>query len=253
MTQSLPTEFNADDVSLKDKVILVTGAAGGIGSAASMAYAAHGATVVLLDKNVAEMEKLYDAIEDAGYPTPAIFPMDFEGAKEEDYYQVAEAIEKEFGRLDGLLHNAARRDALTPLWRVGLEDWYEIMQVNLHAPYMLTRACLDLLNTAASASIIFTTDHQAREYHAYWGAYGISKHALDALMVTLADELEKQSPVRVNAIDPGAVRTTLRTRTYPGLNPDEMTAPEDIMDTYLYLMDATSESENGATFLIQQA
>ena len=253
MSRLIPEDFEAEKDCLKDRVILVTGGANGIGAAASRTYAAHGATVVLMDKNVECLESLYDEIEDAGYPQPAIYPLDFEGAKEDDYIELASIIDKEFGRIDGLLHNAARRDPHTPLWEIQLEDWYEILQVNLNAPYMLTRACLDLLRKAPAASVIFTTDHQSRKHHAYWGAYGVSKHALDGLMLTFADELENQSPIRVNAIDPGAVRTNMRVTSFPGIKPEEMTPPEDIMDTYMYLMCNASKQENGFTFWAQTA
>ena len=205
-----------------------------------------------MDKDVKTVEALYDQIEDAGYASPAIYPMDFEGAKEDDYLELSNILEKEYGRLDGLLHNAARRDPLTPLWKIDLEDWFEIMQVNLNAPYMLTRACLDLLTASESASIVFTTDHQSREHHAYWGAYGVSKHALDGLMLTFADELENSSPIRVNAIDPGAIRSNMRVKSFPGIEPDKMTAPETIMDTYLYLMSEQSKDINGLVFQAQK-
>jgi len=251
MSHHIPQDFKARTDCLANRTIAVTGGANGIGSAAAKTYASLGATVVLMDKNVELLESLYDEIEDAGYPVPAIYPMDFECAKEDDYSEFANIIEKEFGRLDGLLHNAARRDPNTPLWKIDLEDWFEILQVNLNAPYMLTRACLDLLNKAPSASVIFTTDHQSREHHAYWGAYGVSKHALDGLMLTFADELENQSPIRVNAIDPGAVRTNMRVKSYPGIQPDDMTEPEAIMDTYLYLMCDASHNDNGIIFNAQ--
>jgi NAD(P)-dependent dehydrogenase (short-subunit alcohol dehydrogenase family) len=253
MSHHIPQAFKATPDCLKDRVIVVTGGANGIGAAASRTYAAHGATVVLMDKNVEMLESLYDELEDAGYPQPAIYPMDFEGAKEDDYIKFSNAIDKEFGRLDGLLHNAARRDPNTPLWKIELEDWFEILQVNLNAPYMLTRACIDLLNKSTSASIIFTTDHQSRIHHAYWGAYGVSKHALDGLMLTFADELENQSPIRVNAIDPGAVRTNMRVKSYPGIKPEDMIAPETIMVNYLYLMCDASSDDNGIIFNAQAA
>lgn len=251
MSHHIPEDFKAKPDCMKDRVIAITGGANGIGAAASRTYAAHGATVVLMDKNVELLESLYDELEDAGYPQPAIYPMDFEGAKEDDYNEFAKIINKEFGRLDGLLHNAARRDPNSPLWKIELEDWFEILQVNLNAPYMLTRACMDLLNKASSASIVFTTDHQSREHDAYWGAYGVSKHALDGLMLTFADELENQSPIRVNAIDPGAVRTNMRVKSYPGIKPEDMVDPLTVMDTYLYLMCDTSKGDNGITFNAQ--
>jgi NAD(P)-dependent dehydrogenase (short-subunit alcohol dehydrogenase family) len=253
MSRLIPEGFKPEKNCLKDRVIVVTGGANGIGAAASRTYAAQGATVVLMDKNVECLETLYDEIEDAGHPQPAIYPLDFEGAKEDDYNELAIVLDREFGRIDGLLHNAARRDPHTPLWKIDLEDWYEILQVNLNAPYMLTRACMDLLNKAPSASVIFTTDHQSRKHHAYWGAYGVSKHALDGLMLTFADELENQSPIRVNAIDPGAVRTNMRVTSFPGIRPEEMTDPQDIMDTYMYLMCDASKNENGYTFWAQES
>lgn len=251
MNQTIPSRYTPADQCLKDKVILVTGAANGIGAVAGKTYAQFGATVILLDKDVKGLETVYDEIEAAGHPVPAIYPMDFEGAREEDYLELAKVVEQEFGRLDGILHNAARRDPLTPVWKVELEDWFEILQVNLNAPYMLTRACLDLLTSNPSASLIFTTDHQAREHHAYWGAYGVSKHAVDELMRILADELENQAPLRVNSIDPGAVKTAMRTRSHPGLDPNTMTEPAALMDAYVYLMDDHSKGENGKQFNLQ--
>jgi NAD(P)-dependent dehydrogenase (short-subunit alcohol dehydrogenase family) len=116
---------------------------------------------------------------------------------------------------------------------------------------MLTRACMDLLNKSTAASVVFTTDHLSRKHHAYWGAYGVSKHALDGLMLTFADELESQSPIRVNSIDPGAVRTNMRVTSFPGIKPEDMTPPEDIMDTYLYLMCDASKDENASVFWAQ--
>jgi NAD(P)-dependent dehydrogenase (short-subunit alcohol dehydrogenase family) len=251
MIMQIPENFMASDDCLQKKIILVTGAGNGIGLAASRCYAEHGATIVMLDKDVKALEKAYDQFLDNSLPEPALYPMDLEGAKDTDYLDLANTLEKEFGQLDGLLHNAARRDAQTPLSQVDLEDWFEILQVNLNATFMLTRACLPLLEKAPAASVIFTTDHQSRKHHAYWGAYGISKHAVDGLMLTWADELETQSPVRINSIDPGAVRTTMRRETYPGIEPDDMTPAESIMSTYLYLMCDDSKSSNGMTFQAQ--
>lgn len=251
MNTTIPDDYTPQENCLQGKIILVTGAAGGIGSTVSKTFAHYGATVILLDRDVKGLEPLYDEIEGAGYPLPAIYPMNLEGATDKDYMELAQAMEKEFGRLDGLLHNAARRDALTPLWRIDIEDWFEVLQVNFNAPFMLTCACLELLRTAASASVIFTTDHQARDHHAYWGAYGVSKHAVDGLMKTFADELENQSLIRVNAIDPGPVKTGMRVRTYPGLGPSMMTRPEDIMHSYLYLMDEAGKDMNAQIIYAQ--
>ncbi|TNF91889.1 MAG: YciK family oxidoreductase [Gammaproteobacteria bacterium] len=247
-----PENFTPSKDCLQKRVFLVTGAGNGIGLAASRIYAEHGATIIMLDKDVKALESAYDQFLDAGLPEPALYPMDLEGAKDTDYIELAKTLEKEFSHLDGLLHNAARRDAQTPLSQVDLDDWFEILQVNLNAAFMLTQVCLPLLEKAPAASIVFTTDHQSRKHHAYWGAYGISKHAVDGLMLTWADELENQSSVRVNSIDPGAIRTNMRRETYPGIEPDDMVPAETIMDSYLYLMSDDSKAINGEVLQAQQ-
>ena len=159
---------------LKDRVILVTGASDGIGAAAAKSFAAHGATVVLLGRNIRKLEKVYDEIEALGAPQPAIYPMNLDGAATKDYTALAETLDKEFGRLDGLLHNAALLGTLTPLDQYDLEQWAKVMQVNLHAPYLLTRAVLPLLRNTTDASVIFTSSQVGRKGRAYWGAYGIT-------------------------------------------------------------------------------
>ena len=252
MAIDLPHSYQPNSNCLQGRVILVTGAAKGIGACASQYFSQHGATVILLDQDVKKLKAIYDVIERASYPQPAIYPLDLQGATEADYVKLADCLSQEFDGLDGLLHNAARRDPLTPLWKVDLEDWFEILQVNLNAPFMLTCACLDLLNRAPSASVVFTTDHQARRHHAYWGGYGVSKHGIDGLMLGLADELENCSPVRVNAIDPGPVKTDMRVKTYPGLDPEQMMPPKAIMPHYLYLMSDDSQSVNGEVLLAQK-
>lgn len=233
---------------LKDRVILVTGAGSGIGAAAAKSCAAHGATVILLSRTTRKLEEVYDAIEQAGHPQPAIYPMNLEGASPKDYQDLAATIDKEFGRLDGLLHNAAMLGGLTPLGQYDIELWYKIMQINLHAPWLMTRACLDLLKRSADASVVFTSSSVGRHGRAYWGAYGISKAANENMMQTWADELEANTPIRINSINPGAVRTGMRTRAYPGEDPNTLPMPESIMATYLYLLGPDSQGVTGQQF-----
>ena len=183
---------------LKDRVILVTGASDGIGAAAAKSFAAHGATVVLLGRNIRKLEKVYDEIEALGAPQPAIYPMNLDGAATKDYTALAETLDKEFGRLDGLLHNAALLGTLTPLDQYDLEQWAKVMQVNLHAPYLLTRAVLPLLRNTTDASVIFTSSQVGRKGRAYWGAYGVACFGLEGLMQILAVELDSQERLRVN-------------------------------------------------------
>lgn len=230
---------------LKNRVILITGAGDGIGRAAALACAAHGATVVLLGRTIAKLERVYDEIEQAGHPQPAIYPMNLEGATAKDYTDLAATLEREFGRLDGLLHNAAQLGSLSPMAHQDINLWFKVMQVNLNAPFLLTRACLGLLMQAPDASIIFTTDEVGRRGRAYWGAYGVSKAGLEGMSQILAQELETNTHVRVNSLDPGAVQTRLRTVAYPGENALANPSPESIMPIYLYLLGPDSQGING--------
>jgi NAD(P)-dependent dehydrogenase (short-subunit alcohol dehydrogenase family) len=230
---------------LKDRVILVTGAGDGIGAAAAKSFAAHGATVILLGRSVRKLEQVYDAIEQSGAPQPAIYPLNLEKALPENYLELATNVEKEFGRLDGLLHNAALLGTLTPLEQYDIKQWAQLMQVNLHAPYLLTRAVLPLLKNSKDASVLFTSSGVGRKGRAYWGAYGITKAACENMMEIWADELETNTPIRVNSIDPGAVRTAMRAKAYPGEDPNTLPRPEEILRVYLYLMGPDSRGTTG--------
>ena len=236
---------------LEQRIILVTGAGDGIGAAAAKSFARHGATVILLGRTIRKLEAVYDAIEQSGAPQPAIYPMNLEGASPKDYSDLAETVDREFGRLDGLLHNAAILGTLTPLGMYSLELCTKVMQVNLNAPYLLTRACLPLLQKSDDASVLFTSSAVGRKGRAYWGAYGISKAAAENMMQIFADELEENTSIRVNSIDPGAVRTRMRARAYPGEDPAINPAPEEILNMYLYLMGNDSKGETGKTFMAQ--
>ena len=235
---------------LRDRVILVTGAAAGVGRAASRAFAAHGATVVLLDRDQSALEALYDTIETAGHAQPALVPMDLEQIDEPSFQGLAVTLDQEFGRLDGLLHNAAIAPFLSRVDDYDLEVWQQVLQVNLTAPFLLTQVCLPLLRRAEDASVLFTSDRVGRRGRAYWGAYGVSKFALEGLMQILADETSGGN-IRCNSIDPGAVRTGMRARLYPGENPERLPRPEAILSAYLYLMGPDSRGITGQAFSAQ--
>ncbi|HHH47706.1 MAG TPA: YciK family oxidoreductase [Gammaproteobacteria bacterium] len=233
---------------LKDRVILVTGAAGAIGSAAAKAFAAHGATVALLDNRQVKMEKVYDAIIAGGHPQPAICPLDLEKASPEHYVKVAEMLDKEFGRLDGILHAAGLLGTLTPLDHYDLAQWSKVMHVNLNAAYLMTRACLDLLRRSDDASIVFNSTREGRKGKAYWGAYGISHAAIENMMEIFADELEACTNIRANSIDPGPVRGRMRALSFPGEDPNAVPEADAIMADYLYLMGPDSKGVTGQRF-----
>lgn len=238
---------------LQDRVMLVTGAGNGIGRAAACSFSAYGATVILLDRAVRPLEQVYDLIERAGGPKPAIYPMNLEGATPKDYADLVQVIETEFGRLDGLLHNAALFEGLTPIANYDLELWYRTLQVNLNAPFLLTHALLGLLNRSTDASIVFTADQVSEQGQAYWGAYAVAKGGADTLMKILANELETNTAIRVNSLDPGRVRTALTQKAYPGRDPAAWAAPEAVLNAYLYLLGPDSRGITGQRFRAQDA
>lgn len=236
--------YQAPDALLNGRVIVVTGAGAGIGRAAARAFASHGATVVLLGRTLSKLESIYDEIENCGFPKPAIFPINFEGAAPEDYQQLTTALDKEFGRVDGLLHNAGLLGARTPIANYPLTEWHKVLQVNVTACYLLTNALLPLLHKSTDARILFTGSTVGKKGRAYWGAYSVSNAASDNLMEVLADELESTG-IRVNAINPGAVRTEMRAAAYPAEDPASVIPPDDIMNRYLFLMGPDSREWHG--------
>ncbi len=238
-------QYSARPNLLKDRIILVTGAGRGIGEAAAKAYAAHGATVLLLGKTEENLNRVYDEIEAAGGPQPAVIPLNLETALPHQYDELAAMIEREFGRLDGLLHNAGIVGPRTPIQQLSGENFMRVMQVNVNAAFMLTSTLLPLLKLSDGASVVFTSSSVGRKARAYWGAYAVSKFATEGLMQVLADELDGTGNVRSNSVNPGATRTDMRAKAYPGENPQVNPLPAEIMPVYLYLMGPDSGSVNG--------
>jgi NAD(P)-dependent dehydrogenase (short-subunit alcohol dehydrogenase family) len=245
---SIPSSFQPGADALADKTILVTGAGDGIGRAAARCYARHGATVVLLGRTVEKLEAVYDEIVAANSPEPAIFPLDLASAGDEQGIACADAVGAEFPHLDGLLHNASILGERRPIESASFASWQEVMQVNVNAPFLLTRHLLPLMKLAPSSSIVFTSSGVGRVGKAFWGAYAASKFATEGLMQVLASELENTYPVRVNSLNPGATNTGMRRVAYPGEDPATNLSPEDIMATYLYLMCDESLGVTGQTF-----
>ena len=201
--------------------------------------------MIMLDRDIHGLEQAYDAIVAAGHPEPAIYPMDLQGATPDDYSTLADTLATEFRRLDGLVHNAAQLGALVPFANFEHELWFQTLQTNLNAPYLLTMACLGLLNSSRDASVVFTSDAVGRKGKAYWGAYAVSKAGLECFMQVLADELEANTAVRANSIDPGPVRSALRKLAYPAEDNSMLNAPEDVIRPFLYLLGPASAGING--------
>lgn len=233
---------------LLNKIILVTGASRGIGRAVAKSLAANGATVILLSRSIRDLETLYDEIITAGYPKPNIYPFNLCSATPEDYDDLRLNIAKTYGRLDGLIHNAGMLGALTPLEHFNLQTWYQVLQVNLNSTLILTQATMPLLRQAENASVIFTTSEHSKTPKANWGAYAVASAGCDVMMQMLASENANLTKVRVNAIKPHRVKTTLRTEAYPAEPKDLLRDPQDIVAQYLYLMGNDSLDINGQTF-----
>ncbi|WP_110969230.1 YciK family oxidoreductase [Pseudomonas huaxiensis] len=244
-------DYSARPDLLNGRVIMVTGAGRGIGAAAAKAFAAHGATVLLLGKTEANLSAVYDEIEAAGHPQPVVIPFNLETALPHQYDELAVMVENAFGRLDGLLHNASIIGPRTPLEQLSGDNFMRVMHINVNAMFMLTQTLLPLLKLSEDASVVFTSSSVGRKGRAYWGAYGVSKFATEGLMQTLADELEGVAPVRSNSVNPGATRTSMRAQAYPAENPQDNPLPEAIMPVYLYLMGPDSTGVNGQAFNAQ--
>lgn len=237
--------YQAPDGLLKDRIILVTGAGDGIGKAAALGFARLGATLILLGKTVEKLEQVYDQIEQTGGPQPAIVPFNLETASLLEYRNLADSMEQEFGRLDGLLLNAAVLGDLRPLEFYPMELFEKVMKVNVNAQFLLVRHLMPLLRQSDQGSIVFTTSSVGRKGRANWGAYGISKFAVEGMMQTLADEIRNTSQIKVNCINPGATRTKMRASAYPAEEPATVCPPEAILNLYFYLMGKDSAGVTG--------
>ena len=234
--------------ALRHRVLLVTGASGAIGGAVAMACARHGARVILNGRSVRRLEKLHDDIVATGAVAPAIAPLDFEKADATAYDSLADAIEQQFGRLDGLAHVGGLLGDRSPIEHYDVPTWMKVMHVNVTAPFILTRTLLPLLQRAPDASIVFTTSGVSVKGRAYWGAYAVSKFADEGLMQVLADELATDRPIRSNSVNPGAVRSAMRAKAYPAEDASTLTAPADVVWPFLYLLGADSRGVTGCRF-----
>ncbi len=242
----MSTLEQATDKALENRVILVTGASYGIGRAATYAFAQAGATVIMLARTEDMLNEIYDDFMEQGLPEPVIVAFDLEKAQEEAYFQLRDMIGKEFGHLDGLLLNASMLGQRTPISNYNWQTWNRVMDLNVNSQFLLSRTLLPLLEEAPQdASMLFTSSSVGRQSKAFWGAYAVSKFAIEGLMQTLASELENISNVRVNSINPGATRTNMRAEAYPAENPGSIKEADALMEQYVYLFSSASKGVNG--------
>lgn len=248
---TIPEDYTPSDKALAGKTILITGASDGIGRSAALSFAAHGATVVLVARNVEKLEKVYDEIEASGGPQPAAIPFDLSQAAEEPFIALADVVEEQLGRLDGLLLNASILGQRRAIEQSAWNDWRDVMQLNVNSQFLMAKSFMPLLRQAPSASVVFTTSGVGRTGKAYWGAYAVSKFATEGMMQVLASETENTSDIRVNCINPGATNTAMRRAAYPAEEPGTNPSPDAIMRSYLYLMDDVSGERSGCSFNAQ--
>lgn len=242
----LPQDWTLPAGSLADRVVLVTGAYGGLGAAVARAASRAGATVVVTGRRKRQLEQLYDAMVGEGLPEPVIHPLDMEAATPRDYEALADGLERDFGRLDGIVHAAASFNGLTPLAVHKPDDWLRALHVNVSAPFALTQACMSLLTKAPDSAAVFVLDDPDLMQRAHWGGYGVSKAALERFVEILHQETEKTT-LRAHALLPAPMRTTLRRAAYFGEDTTIHPVPDDTADAVIYLLAGQGASARGAT------
>lgn len=218
-------------MQLKGKVALITGASRGIGAAAAKRLAAEGAHVVLAARTVGGLEEVDDAVKSMG-GSATLVPIDLRQMEMVD--ALGAQVYERFGRLDILVGNAAILGSLSPLAHASPSEVEDVFTINTIANYRLLRACDPLLRRAPAGRVIMVTSGAAAAPIAYWGPYASSKAALEHLTLTYAAEV-KQTNIRVNLLDPGAVRTRMRAKAFPGEDPNSLPAPEAISDWFVTL------------------
>ncbi|MFH8134648.1 YciK family oxidoreductase [Pantoea osteomyelitidis] len=232
---------------LTDRIILVTGASDGIGREAALTYARYGAEVILLGRNPEKLQTVELAIARLNKRAARSFVFDLADATPEKCHQLADAIGQQVSRLDGVLHNAGILGEIVPLAELDPHIWQQVMKINLDATFYLTQALLPLLLKSSAGSLVFTTSSVGRTGRAGWGAYAVSKFATEGLMQVLADEY-KNHHLRVNCINPGGTRTSMRASAFPEEDANKLKTPADLMPLYLYLMGDDSRRKTGISF-----
>ena len=243
--QSAARSYAPEPGSHAGRVILVTGASDGIGQALSIALARQGATVALLGRVQRKLAGTYDRILEVGGPKPAILPFNLETAAATEYDALFEALEQEFGRLDGLAHVAGILGDLSPIEQYDVPTWCKVLHVNLTAAFIVTRTLLPLLRRAEQASVVFTSSTIARGARAYWGAYAVSKFGTEGLMQVVAHEMAGTTRVRVNSVNPGPTRTAMRRQAFPAEDVARLAEPTAVLAPYLYLLGPAGQGVNG--------
>ncbi|HYL02759.1 MAG TPA: YciK family oxidoreductase [Steroidobacteraceae bacterium] len=243
-----PRAHHARPDELAGRVIAITGASAGLGRAVAAACAAHGANVILIGRDAGRLEAVHAELATAGAPEASIAVLDLERSLARGYDALADAVAGRYGRLDGLLHNAGILGTLTPIEHYDVPTWCRVLHVNLTAAFALTQVLLPALKKSADASVVFTSSAVGRRGRAYWGAYAVSKFALEGLSQVLADELSGTTAIRVNTLNPGRARTAMRRQAYPAEDVATLPEPAALTGPYLALLGPASRGVTGRAF-----
>jgi NAD(P)-dependent dehydrogenase (short-subunit alcohol dehydrogenase family) len=244
----IPKHFTSAAGSLHGRVIMITGASGGLGRALCLECARAGASVILSGRNRAKLDGIYDEIGALGAPQPAIAKLDLATATAVEYDHLAKTIAEEFGRLDGLVHAAALLGDRTPLEHYDVPTWCRVLHVNLTAPFILTQVLLPSLRKSTDASVIFVSSGVVKNPRPFWGAYAVSKSGLESVRSMLGQELESEANIRVNSINPGRMRTGMRAAAYPAEDPNTLPSPVSVAGSFLYLLGPHGRGIDGEYF-----
>lgn len=241
----LPADWTPAVDSLAGRVILITGAAGGLGRASALACAKAGAIVLLADRKARALEPVYDEIAALpGAAQPVLQPMDLQGASPLEYQTFAESVERQLGRLDGVVHAAVKCEGLMPLGMLSPEEWITTLHVDLSAPFLLTQACVPLLLAREDSAVVFVLDDPERMGRAHWGAYGVAKAGLEGLVSILHEETD-ESTLRVHALLPAPMRTALRRTVWAGEDPTSVATPAAAAQAVTYLLSPAARAARG--------
>jgi NAD(P)-dependent dehydrogenase (short-subunit alcohol dehydrogenase family) len=216
---------------LAGRIALVTGATRGIGRAVATAFAREGAHVILAARTQGALEEVDDEIRAAG-GTASLVQLDLRNG--DDIDNLGPSLYQRFERLDIFVGNAGVLGPISPLGHISVDDWDEVMDVNVKANWRLIRTLDPLLRRSDAGRAIFVTSGSAQKCRAYWGPYSISKAALDALVKTYAAEVA-DSDLRVNLLSPGPIATAMRAKAMPGEDPATLPRPEDLCETFIAL------------------
>ncbi len=243
-----PREYTYSPDLLNDRIILITGASDGIGRALAIRAAELGGQIILHRRNVKKLEKVHDEIDSIkSAPRPSIAVVDLASANSTAYESLASNLEQEYGRLDGLVHNAGIIGGRFSIEQYDAVQWQQVMHVNVTAAFAITQVLLPMMKQSDDPSVIFTSSGVGRTGRAYWGAYAVSKFATEGLSQVLADE-HRNGKLRANCVNPGATRTNMRLEAYPAEDRDALKRPEEMLATYIYLLGPDSRGVTGESF-----